>query len=466
MSWDRDEAANLQESVSQQVESTRELVDLLKQYIERDSGIGGRGPGAPVPRGTDSGSGIDARPIVEFNNALKESLQPIRVFVRSIDMLNERLEELYTSKTMQEAAQGNAVPRGAGQGGAGGSYHGGPGGFGGFGGGQPPRQAPTWPASSLVRPSQIFIPNQYGGFNVYGSSPAMAGQVAAQPTAVPSQQSMTPAQQRRRLARRRFLYRQLARKRAWASMGTRAMRGAYFGGLYGGVRGAFRGGVMGAGIKALSSPYVMAAGLVASMPFMMNATLAMTNQQVDANRPFSAFTQNTTQALVKYDVNNFMRNIDLARATEGTALPLIQAQDAAQAAKMPFDIMMRNTGNVTSSILAKAGETFFNNTAGIWEGINNFVTKGNADAAGRVAGDAATGAMIGGAIGLLTIPFLGWFGPALGAAVGGMFGAAAGLGKEFSGKMPANNPGGGVFGIPAGDANFLDMRFAPKPRKI
>lgn len=452
MSWDRDEAANLQEAINDLVQAQREFVESFTQFRQQNDS---------PPRGGDSGPSatldIDTKPILEFTTALQGTLSPLRVFSRSLEMLSEKIDEAFIQKPLP--GPGGAGPGGRGPGGGGA----GPGGAGGgAGANQQPLQFPT---SSILRPSQYMIPNQYGGFTVYNMGGAGPAQ---QPVAVPSQ-TLNPGQVRRRQALRRRRMRQFYRKRQMATMTARAMRGAYYGGMFGGVRGAIRGGIMSAGIRAISSPYTLAAGLTVAAPFMMRSSADAADAQLDQNRRFSMATPALVQSLIQYDINTFTRNMELARATEGTALNLAGAMDRERQAQQPFDIMTRNVGNAAGTFFSNMSAKFFESTAGIWEGINSFVasedTQRGLGAAGRVSGEAGKGAMIGSLIGMFTIPVLGAFGPALGAAVGSLFGAASGLGQEFNkpGDMAVRPKGVGMNGV---DGGFLDVRFAPKPRKI
>lgn len=454
MSWDRDEAANQQEALDRLTESQRELADTLREYFSRDRGDGYGSP----PRGGDGeGADFDVRGITEFNQAMRDSVGPIRVFARSLDMLSEKLEEaLVQARDLQQAGSFNPQPKpnpqqaaqlpGQGQGGA---------------------AAPlAFPTSPLFRPTSYMIPNQYGGFTTYSMGGAAAP--AAQPITVPAT-ALNPGQVRRRQARRRAMMRRYNQRKAAANRWRGIARGAYYGGIFGGVKGAFRGAAAGVIRGAMNSKYAVAAGLVAAMPFMMSATAAASERQLDTNRAFSVGAPETMKALVQYDVNGFMRNMQMAQATSTTAVNLIRAQDYERTQQMPFDVMSRNVANTSAGFFSNMAGRFFESTKGIWDGINNFATdqgvQEGAGAAGRVAGDAAAGAFIGGAIGLLTIPFLGWFGPALGAAAGSAIAGWGAVGKEIGGGFGRPERGGGVNGV-AGDGGFLDQRFAPKPRKI
>lgn len=392
---------------------------------------------------------------------MRDTVGPIRVFSRSLDMLSEKLEEsLVQARDLQQAGSFNPQPKpnpqqaaqlpSQGQGGA---------------------AAPLkFPTSPLFRPTSYMIPNQYGGFTTYSMGGAAA--TSAQPITVPAN-TLNPGQVRRRQARRRSLMRKFRAKQAmakkWRGIAGGIGRGAYYGGIFGGVKGAIRGAAAGLIKRAMKDPRMVAAGLVAAMPFMMSATAAASERQLDTNRAFAVGAPETMKALVQYDVNGFMRNLEMAKATSGTAVNLIRAQDYERTQQMPFDVMSRNVANTSAGFFSNMSGRFFESTKGIWETIDNFVTDNGVQegvgAAGRVAGDAAAGAFIGGAIGLLTIPFLGWFGPALGAAAGSAIAGWGAVGKEIGGGFGGPGKAGGANNV-AGDGGFLDQRFAPKPRKI
>lgn len=297
------------------------------------------------------------------------------------------------------------------------------------------------------------------------ASPAAA---ASPITTVPSQ-TLNPGQVRRRQARRRRIMRNYNSNKAMQKSWQNVARGAYYGGIFGGVRGAFRGAAAGLLRNAASSTGLVAAGLIGAMPFMMSSTAAASERQLDANRQFAIGAPETAKALVQYDVNGFLRNLEMAKATSATAVNLIQSQDYERTQQLPFDIMGRNLSNTSASFFSNMSGRFFEASKGLWQSIDNFITdpgvQEGANAAGRVAGDAAFGAMIGGALGLLTIPFLGWFGPAAGAAIGSAIGGWTSVAAEAGGARGGPNKAFGFGGI-AGDAGFLDERFAPKVRKI
>lgn len=416
------------------------MADLLRQQINS--------PRGENPYGGSSGSSfkidIDTKPVAEFVGYLREANQQLRVFSRSLEMVSEKIEELLQNENLKNAGSfnGNNKPQPSGN-------------------NQQQQLPQAYPVSPLVKPYQQMIPNQWGGFNVYQMQPQ------AQPiTQVPAQ-VMNPAQARRRNARRRFLLRRLQSRRKWSKNLSGMARGAYYGGIFGGVKGAMRGGFMSAGFRSMTNPYMKAGAAAMAMPWIMSATAMSAERQVDANRQYAVGAPDTIKALVQYDLNTFRRGMELAQATSPTAVRLIEAQDRERAAQQPFDIMTRNVGNVTSTVLSSMSESFFRNTKGIWDGINGVATDDGvgrgAEAAGAVAGGAATGAMIGTALGLLTIPVLGFFGPALGAAVGSLFGAGAELGKQINNGGPIAAPK--AFQLNR-DRDFLDMGFAPKPRKI
>jgi len=426
MSWDRDEAANQQEALDRLIESQRDFTDTMREHFSRDSG-----DGFSPPRGGEGGAGFDGifdtQSITEFNSALRDSVGPLRVFARSIDMLNEKLEEtLVQARDLQQAGSFNQQqkpnPQGAGS----------------------QQQLPAPPqfnTSNLLRPSSYMIPNQYGGFTMYNASVSPAA--AASPiTTVPSQM-LDPGKVRRRQARRRSIMRKMRESRANGKAWSDVARGAYLGGVFGGVKGAIRGGAAGVIRMAASNPYLLAAGLVASVPFAMSSLTAAGDRQVDANRQYALAAPDTARALVNYDVSQFLRNMAEARATSGTAVKLIEAQDYARTQQQPFDILMKNTSNAMATAWNNLSGKFFELTNPLWEKLNSLFD----DPKKGPRGDPALSALIGGAVGSLGIPLKGWD-------------------EWMSEAQKRKAIEDGIKEAERVDSSFLDMKFAPKVRKI
>lgn len=407
MSWDRDEAANSQEALDQLVRGQEEIADLLRQQVNsprgENPGYGGEGGSSKFE--------IDLKPIADFVGNLRDANQQLRVFSRSMEMVSEKIEELLQNDNLKAAGSfkqqaGNTQQQ------------------------QPQQLPPAYPMSALVKPSQQMIPNQYGGFNVYNMQNATAQPVTQIPANV-----LDPGKARRRNARRRSLLRKLTQKRMRTKSMQNIARGAYFGGITGGVRGAARGGLMSAGLRAIKNPYVMAAAAALAFPFVMTSTAAMAQRQMDQNRQYSVGAPGTLSELVKFDLAEFRRNLALSKSTSKTATELVQAQDKERESQQPFDIMMRNIGNKASTWLTKISESFFKNTEGLWNAINRLVV-----------GEEGNGLMESGQA-------------AVAMASGGALGAFAASKQNF---MKQNEEAIHR----ERDRTFLDQRWAPKPRKI
>ena len=361
---------------------------------------------------------------------MRDTVGPLRIFSRSLDIINDKLselgEQLIETMDLKQAGSFNQQqkpnPQGAGS----------------------QQQLPAPPqfnTSNLLRPSSYMIPNQYGGFTMYNASASPAA--AASPiTTVPSQ-TLNPGQVRRRQARRRSILRKLATKQSMAKSWRGVARGAYLGGVFGGVKGAIRGGAAGVVRMAARNPYLLAAGLVASVPFAMSSLTAAGDRQIDANRQFAMASPDTARALVNYDVSQFLRNMAEARATSGTAVKLIEAQDYARTQQQPFDILMKNTSNAMATAWSNLSGKFFELTNPLWEKLNSLFD----DPKKGPRGDPALSALIGGAVGSLGIPLKGW--------------------DEWMTEAQKKKAiEDGVKEAERVDSSFLDMKFAPKVRKI
>jgi len=465
MSWDRDEAAAQYEAFSQLTERLNDIAHMFEGmhnfFQGQQSGLPGVGPAV-----SPTGDSEDFAFMKDFSIAVADSTTKLIDFGKSLDELGEKI-----SNTVREQASitsaGGYGPAAASYGGSGGG--GGSGGSGGRGTPSPwyspiknYNQASDWLYNDMIAKygtvggTQKFIErttpdgNDLLGFLQAGMPMGMATAFATKnmKNSILAQAQAATKSPNYPLAK--IIKKHKVPKSWWASRGhtmaSRMAKGAYWGGIAGGAQGAGRGILAGAGLELFKNPALLAGLAVAAMPFIMASTAAATERQMNSNRAYAGFAPETVNAFIDYDYNQTWRNINRAQSTSRSAVNLIQQQDRLRDAMVPWDNLTQNAGNVGASFFAGVSTRFFQNFSGLFTSLNDMVSSDRAqdvaNRAGAIGGDWATGATIGAAIGLLTIPWLGWFGPALGAAVGGLvgtiaggFGAGAGTGMPAGGAM-------------------------------
>ena len=464
MSWDRDEAAALYESLDN-------LIDVLRAGIQSNQGYGTQGtPDA----GKQTGDGgpqkldIDLEPIRSFNRALVDSVPSIRLFGKSLDVTVEKIAETLTSfTTLQGAIHGLGST--SGQIGRTGAFNAIPGAF------VPQLTNPNFNPTGQFVPftPQINRPGVGGG-----NQPPWWTQPPSWWNAGPGggSPSQPTGPQRRRAARNRRRMRNLSQQRSRVRKVNRIIEGSIVGGLYGGPRGALFGAGLGTlrGAGTTVNPaFLAAATATVAMPFIARSAAEGAEKILDTNRQFSAFAPGLTSALVQYDVNNLYRNITVAQGTAQSAIHLTESMDALQNAMMPARIFSGNLMNTLGSGMATGAAKFFNAGAGFFNAGNEVLGNKASGLFLEGAAEQLTGAGIGAGVGLILGAIGGFFvgGPA-GAVAGGLGGARVGAmaGGLVVGAQQLFNgigPGQGNI-IPNGGAavTILSQKFAPRTRNF
>jgi len=468
MSWDRDEAAAQYEAFSQLTERLTDIAHIFENIQGFYQGQQHNLPGIS-PQVSPTGDSEDFAFMKDFSAAVVDSTTKVIDFGKSLDELGEKISNTVREQASITSAGGYGPPAASYGGSGGGGGGGGSGGGGGRGAPSPwyspiknYNQASDWLYNDMIAKygtvggTQKFIErttpdgNDLLGFLQAGMPMGMATAFATKnmQNSILAQAQAATKSPNYPLAK--IIKKHKVPKSWWASRGhtmaSRMAKGAYWGGIAGGAQGVGRGILAGAGMELFKNPALLAGLAVAAMPFIMASTAAATERQMNSNRAYAGFASETVNAFIDYDYNQTWRNINRAQSTSRSAVNLIQQQDRLRDAMVPWDNLTQNAGNVGASFFAGVSTRFFQNFSGLFTTLNDMVssdrTQDVANRAGAIGGDWATGATIGAAIGLLTIPWLGWFGPALGAAVGGLvgtiaggFGAGAGTGMPAGGAM-------------------------------
>lgn len=493
MSYDRDEIASILGNLEEFTDSMREFAstfDDIRRNAVEDTPLSPRG---------DSGSGIDLEAISKFNDTLLTAADSTEKLGRQFDSLADRLGDIIReqdsiSRSMPErgtaSASSDLVPVNVGV--------------------PRPAQSQVYPMEAQASPTRPNMPDgTYTPIKTYaqaekwfieretaskgiagayvalreqrqnididkylplaqsGFSPELIGKIADKESKDALLKMAQTATARPVVPKPPKIKKPgVLRPSKWLRVRSQAMRGAYWGGVTGGMKGMLRGGIMGAGVNLFNNPAVVAAAAGLALPLMLSQTAAMADRQIDSSRRWMAFAPNTMNAMMDYDINNMGRNINLAQATSGTAVNLIRQQDRTRQAMVPYETFSQNASNTASMLLSAVAEGGMNRLSNIFMAMNEGITaesvQTNLPGLGRAAGGALATM---GAVGLFTsplnaIPLVGtgaWIAVTLGA---GAWSFMTGLlGEESSEEKMAKVQ------VPHEKLNFgMPGKAAPRPR--
>lgn len=473
MSWDRDEAASLLELMGTLTDRMRDLAEIFTPTTGKQSGE----PDDPTrPRGRNgAGVDIDIDSIKLFTQAIRDATAPVITFGKSIDALGDRLTALMKEQVNIGSAGGfrppgdadNARPA-SGQ-----------------------RQYPDTAPASYYNPEKPytkpnlpdgmytpirnykdaekwFIESQiasgaskaqayydlkvnttpdmmdYIGMAKFGHDPKMIGKIALQDAQddfvrLVQKASAVPANIKpKRVPKVPYMTR-------GQRLRARVSKGIFWGGTTGGLRGAVRGGIMGAGYNLFANSTAVGTAIAFAMPKIMEMTAMSVSRQVDANRQYSAFAPETMNALVNYDLHTLMRGMEFARETSKTATNLINQQDSTLQAMQPYEIASRNVGNTLGTFGSAIAGRFFQQSGGVWNDINNFVSSDEVQAGAGKLGKELMDTGIGAASWGAAVWLLSFLIPPVGALTGAaaFVGGVAGLlgSLDNGGVAPPAAPG-------------------------
>jgi hypothetical protein len=370
MSWDRDEMAAFLESIDN-------LVDALRSQ-QQNNGYGTQGTPDPSTATLPQQGGrfeVDLEPIKDFTRAVSEATPQVRLFGRSLEITVEKVAETIQAFTTLQGAVGGLNAK-AGQNVATGAS-------GAIGGatinlpsGSVPAGNPSPADYNFRRATDGLTPRQrklrsrkrklrkarrrrsqrderktnQEAERLQKEREALAAQ---QKRAAEQVENTRKSRSRRRIRRRRMKNLVIARQSTRSL--NHIIQGSIVGGLFGGPRGA----LFGAGLGALrgvgvGTPLASAAvgmGLaIATAPMLIHRE---SREAIDEARPFAAFGPGVIPAMVKLDLNQFHRNIELARDTAETTVELTNAVDKMEQAFLPYQKAWTNLKNRTLSFGAQ-----------------------------------------------------------------------------------------------------------------